>query len=249
MQGAALGSEGALNPQIRVWALEATRNVQGRDDAQLASAIFAAVRRVVRFRGEYSETVQTPLVTLQLQAGDCDDQATLIVALLRSIGIPARFKTIATDPSDPKTFNHVYALAGLRRGNQIAQWLPLDPTVPHSRPGWEAPRVFRSQIWGGPVDGNLSGLGCEGEGCNDTPSPAQPPLSQGAINAIAVGNAFGQSASQIISAFRNTGNATTFSAQRTPGGVQGNIGTSQNTLIVGGLVAAVAAVALLRKRA
>lgn len=37
------------------------------------------------------ELVQTPQVTLQLLAGDCDDQATLVAALLSVTGHPCRF--------------------------------------------------------------------------------------------------------------------------------------------------------------
>jgi transglutaminase-like putative cysteine protease len=37
------------------------------------------------------ELVQTPQYTLQHRAGDCDDQATLIAALLQSTGHPTRF--------------------------------------------------------------------------------------------------------------------------------------------------------------
>ena len=244
MQAAALGNEGALNPEIRVWALEATRDARDRDDLGQASAIFDAVKRAVSFRGEYSETVQTPLVTLQQRAGDCDDHATLIVSLLRSIGIPARFKTVATDPGDPKTFNHVYALAGLRRGNRIAQWLPMDTTVPHSHAGWEVPRAFRAQLWGGAMDAKLGAYGSEDE---EYVAPYVPPLGRGAQDAVGIINQGAQAATNIIASLRNTGNTTTASFNRVPGGFQGNIGTSQTTLIVGGLVAAVAALALLRR--
>lgn len=37
------------------------------------------------------ELVQTPQVTLQVLAGDCDDQATLVAALLSVTGHPCRF--------------------------------------------------------------------------------------------------------------------------------------------------------------
>lgn len=37
------------------------------------------------------ELVQTPQVTLQKRVGDCDDQATLVAALLSVIGHPCRF--------------------------------------------------------------------------------------------------------------------------------------------------------------
>ena len=47
------------------------------------------------------ELVQTPQVTLQLLAGDCDDQATLVAALLSVIGHPCRFIAMwFSDPND-----------------------------------------------------------------------------------------------------------------------------------------------------
>lgn len=242
MENLALGKEGALNPEVRVSALNATKYAADRDDLAQATALYDSVKESIRFRGEYSETVQTPLVTLQVRAGDCDDHATLIAALLRSIGIPARFKTVATDPTDPKKeFSHVYALAGIRKGNRIVQWLPMDTTVPYASAGWEVPKVTRAKVWGG-----LSGLGVTTPGDGDTPPTVT--LSPKATDAVALITAGGQAISQNIAAFRNTGNTTTASFMRTPNGAQGNIGTSPTVLVVGGLAAAGALLMLLRKR-
>lgn len=43
------------------------------------------------------ELVQTPQVTLQLRAGDCDDQSTLTAALLQATGHPTQFIAIGLD--------------------------------------------------------------------------------------------------------------------------------------------------------
>lgn len=43
------------------------------------------------------ELVQTPQVTLQLRAGDCDDQSVLTAALLQATGHPSRFIAIGLD--------------------------------------------------------------------------------------------------------------------------------------------------------
>jgi len=239
MQKFALGNEGALNPYVRQYALEATANCKDRDDREQAASIFQAVKLNIRFRGEYSETVQSPLVTLQLGAGDCDDHSTLIVALLRSIGIPGRFKTVATDPGDrQRMFTHVYAMAGLRQGNRIVEWFPLDSTVPYATPGWEVPRVTRAKVWGG-MEGMYLGAGPD--------SPDDPTIDPRATNAISIMNQAGQSISQVVSAFRNTGNTTTFSAQRTGAGFQGNVGTSSTTLAVAGLGGLALIMLLMRK--
>jgi hypothetical protein len=142
----AVGPEGSQHPGIRAFAVRAVDGTRDRDDYAQAVAIFYAVKAQVRFMGEESETVQTPWLTLQLGAGDCDCQTTLLIALLRSIGIPARIETIATDSSG--AFVHVYALAGIRQGPRVVKWLPLDPTVPTAKPGWEAPHPTRRHYWG-----------------------------------------------------------------------------------------------------
>lgn len=43
------------------------------------------------------ELVQTPDVTLNLRAGDCDDQSTLLAALLVATGHPSRFVAVGMD--------------------------------------------------------------------------------------------------------------------------------------------------------
>lgn len=141
------GPEGAQHPGIRAFALSAINDVPDRDDYAQAAAIFQAVKKQIKFRGEYSETVQTPWLTLQLQAGDCDDHTTLLLALLRSVGIPARIQTVALHSDEQ--FEHVFAMAGLRGANgQVARWLALDTSVPFSRPGWQVPRATRRRVWG-----------------------------------------------------------------------------------------------------
>jgi len=52
------------------------------------------------------ETLQTPLVTMQIKQGDCDDQSILLASLLESIGHPTRFVAIKQNFFGP--FVHVY---------------------------------------------------------------------------------------------------------------------------------------------
>jgi len=109
--------------------------------AQLA-ALFRFVRdRITFVRDIYDvETLQGPLKTLTVGAGDCDDRATLLVALARSIGIPAelRFRVAASDPSRPREFSHVYVVA--RFGARV---FALDPTYPDNPPGYQYPLSTR----------------------------------------------------------------------------------------------------------
>jgi transglutaminase superfamily protein len=147
MEAQAHGSEGAQHPQVRDFALQATAGCLDRDDWGQAQAIYRAVKDKIRFRGEYGETVQTPLLTLQWQAGDCDDFATLLCALLLSIGIPSRIQTIAVPGH--KDFGHVFCVVGVRQRGQVVAWPPLDPTVPGTAAGWQPPNAIRRKFWGG----------------------------------------------------------------------------------------------------
>lgn len=74
-----------------------------------------------------TETVTTPEKTLELGAGDCDDQSILLASLLESIGHPTRFVAIGFEPN---IFSHVYVetLIG-------TVWVPLETTEPVEA-GW-----------------------------------------------------------------------------------------------------------------
>lgn len=52
------------------------------------------------------ETLATPLRTLEMRKGDCDDQAVLVATLLEAIGHPTRFVAIKTKPFGP--YVHVF---------------------------------------------------------------------------------------------------------------------------------------------
>jgi hypothetical protein len=137
--------EGDTHPGVRAWAVQAVRGTPDRDDWAQAVALFEAVQRNIRFLGEKDELVQTPWLTLQLGAGDCDDFTVLLVALLRSIGIPATFKTVEVNGDG--AFNHVYAMVGIRRQGKIVSWQALDPTVAEAEPGWQPPNATREKFW------------------------------------------------------------------------------------------------------
>lgn len=144
MKQLVLGPEGVYNAQVRAAAVEAARGAPAKNDAAERSAVFQWVKQKIDFRGEYAETLQSPLVTLQLRAGDCDDHSTLLAALLGSLGHKVRFNTIATSRTD-KEFSHVF-VEDLDR--QTGQWVPLDTTVKNSYVGWYPPRITRSRTWG-----------------------------------------------------------------------------------------------------
>ena len=142
--------EGDTHPGVRAFALRATHDCPDRDDWAQAQALYHAVQCAVRFRGEKDEQVQTPWLTLgagdpALAAGDCDDMTVLLVALLASIGIPAKIRTVQCGRSG--AYDHVYALVGVRRNGKVAEWRAIDPTVQGTEPGWHPPNERRARVW------------------------------------------------------------------------------------------------------
>lgn len=115
--------QGARDIEIRELALDLIRDIPGHKQW---SAQVAALHRFVQNRIQYVrdiagvETVQTPEMTLRYGQGDCDDQVTLLAALLQSIGHPVRMVAIARDAGP---FFHVYSETKI--GDK---WYPLETT-------------------------------------------------------------------------------------------------------------------------
>jgi hypothetical protein len=133
--------QGVRSFLVRQKTLEAVQGVQ-RGLAEVDS-IFNWIKWNIEFRGEYGETLQSPEATLNLGAGDCDDQAVLAATMLASLGYETRFKTVAALDS-PDELSHVYVEV---RDKSTQQWIPLDPTVEQSYPGWEPDGIARSEIY------------------------------------------------------------------------------------------------------
>jgi transglutaminase-like putative cysteine protease len=121
--------------RVRDAARSLTQGLQPKAYAQEVHALFAFVRDGIRYLRDTHgvETLQTPVATLELEAGDCDDKSTLLAAMLESIGHPARF--VAEGYRAPGAYEHVYVRT--RIGNS---WFSLDPTVQTATVGWSPPR-------------------------------------------------------------------------------------------------------------
>jgi transglutaminase-like putative cysteine protease len=78
-----------------------------------------------------TEMLQTPIRTLQIRTGDCDDKATLVSSLLESIGLQTRFVALAFNDGP---YSHV--LAEVRLGTS---WIPLETIIDGVEPGWFPP--------------------------------------------------------------------------------------------------------------
>lgn len=109
---------------IRELALSLVRNTPGHKNfVGQIKALHAWVQNNIQYVKDVRgvETVQTPLVTIELRQGDCDDQSVLLASLLESIGHQTRFIAIKQNAFGP--FVHVFTET--RVG---PRWLPLETT-------------------------------------------------------------------------------------------------------------------------
>lgn len=112
------------NLRVRELALSIVRDVGGHKNFKgAAAAICEWVKSHIQYVRDINEveTVQTPLVTLDYRQGDCDDQATLMAALLEAVGFNTRLRAIKLDPGG--AFEHVVAEAQIDNS-----WVPLETT-------------------------------------------------------------------------------------------------------------------------
>lgn len=115
------------NQKIREAALQILRGVNTFSDQ--ARAIQQWVQQNVEYRRDPPdlELVQTPQVTLQLRAGDCDDQSVLTAALLQATGHPTRFIAVGMDGA-PLSHVLVQTLIG-------STWVGVETIQPQAL-GW-----------------------------------------------------------------------------------------------------------------
>ncbi len=98
------------------------RGLAPKDFAGEARRLFNFVRDEIRYIRDIDgvETLHTADWVLRLRAGDCDDKAILLAALLLSIGHTPRFKAVAFDPGD---YSHVWTQDFLG-----GRWVDMEPT-------------------------------------------------------------------------------------------------------------------------
>lgn len=123
------------NMTVRTLALRIANTVPGHKNfnavaATLCQWVQAHINYVRDVRDV--ETVQTPLVTIRLGAGDCDDQATLLATMLESIGYTTRFRAIKLATGGE--FEHVVSEYLDDESGHGSRWVPLETTEPW-RPG------------------------------------------------------------------------------------------------------------------
>lgn len=121
---------GKTSLPVRNMALSLIKGLDHKDWVGQIKALHRFVRDKIQYVKDIDgvETLQTPDVTLQLAAGDCDDKSILLASLLGAIGHPTRFVAIGKNDDD---FVHVYPET--RVGNK---WLALETTEPVEI-GWQ----------------------------------------------------------------------------------------------------------------
>lgn len=145
----------AGNEIVRQAAHQAAAMAKGSGVADLLAAVHTWIKNHVRYQTDdvtaapitnqpdQAEILIRPidLLTMPEPAGDCDDYSMLCSSMLRSLGIPSSFRTVAADPEIPDRYTHVYTVAHTSLGD-----IPLD-TSHGPQPGWEVPPAGKVRTW------------------------------------------------------------------------------------------------------
>jgi hypothetical protein len=125
-----------LNPELRLFATDILNRAGTRSKAHLAEvrALFRYVGHNIRYQKDPVgiETVQAPLVTLKIGAGDCDDLSGLLIGLALSIGVSIRVRVVGYSKDD---FTHIWPEFFVE-----GKWWPADATEFNRGFGWRPPR-------------------------------------------------------------------------------------------------------------
>jgi hypothetical protein len=128
-------------------AVDIVRGAPAYNDIAEASRVYDWVSRNIRYTKDpvTKEKLYPPKELLKIRAGDCDDIAMLMGALMIALGYPARLITISANEQNPQEFSHVYLEAEVPPGS--GQWVPMDAARPGAQFGIEPPMYFRKRAW------------------------------------------------------------------------------------------------------
>lgn len=122
------------HPVIRSLAGDVTKNLRNKAWREEVRAVFEYVRSNIRYTQDINgvETLQTPVATIAVGYGDCDDMCTLLAALLEAIGHPTAFMAVGREAGE---YEHVYVITKIGDNDD---WISLDPTEDEVM-GWQPP--------------------------------------------------------------------------------------------------------------
>jgi transglutaminase-like putative cysteine protease len=104
------------------------------------SIIISGLHRTIHPYGDDLLITPDALLSMPFPTGDCDDFSMLTGAMLKAIGIPTKFVTVAANDNEPGVFSHVY----------LSGYLPQRTAMDASHGpffGWEYSKVSRLQEW------------------------------------------------------------------------------------------------------
>ena len=132
--------EGKKSLRVRQLALNLVQSLPPKDWRAQIVNLHAWVRDNIRYVRDIVgvETLHSPEKLLEIGQGDCDDKATLLAAMLLSIGHPVRFQAVGFKPGK---FAHVYV-----ETKHDNRWIPLETTEP-VKAGWSPPGVVSRMIF------------------------------------------------------------------------------------------------------
>ena len=115
-------------PNIRAWIASSIDLSAGRDASEVVGLVGRTVRERIKYRRREEKGVQSPSVTIEKASGSCRDLATLMLEVLRAIGLPARFASgylDCTASEAGRASTHAWAEAYLPE----IGWTGYDPTL------------------------------------------------------------------------------------------------------------------------
>lgn len=202
-----IGRDAGSDPRLARLAVAIFRakGIQPRDYRGQAAALHEFLRDHVYFVNEPDERLQDPAYTLDLQpdgsvgpnaAGDCDDFCVAMIALCRSVGLPARAVTSGklgkrhvrwiegVGRSPNARWSHIYTAVSphpFKPKYDAKTWSFADPTVPGAPYGWDVIQARQSDPQMGGHYAGASSLGASEE---DVVAGFKP---QSAFQIVAIG--------------------------------------------------------------
>jgi hypothetical protein len=130
-------------PGLRLLASRILRShaVPSKSHLSEAKALYSSVVQSIRYQKDPIgiETVQSPEVTLEVGAGDCDDMSALYAGLAMAVGLPVRFRAVAWTPGE---YVHIWPEVFVDN-----QWWPADTTEPRHGFGWRPPEFPHERVY------------------------------------------------------------------------------------------------------